>query len=566
MKSRFLFLFGGWLMVFLLLLPVSLRASAITKADSIVIGISQLPEPQRTDSLKRIILDNLFRDPKMTFILVKEFHRSEVVQNDSTYLFLSYYWKGMIYEIFGDYNKAIENDFKALAIANSIKSEKRRAITLNNIGLVYSYQVEYYKQALEYFKKYLSLARQLHLENDIMGAYNNLAMVFTNMEMADSAAFYAELTIEQATKLDDKRHIALASTQMAKISKQRGNYAQCIEYSRKAENIYKSEHYLVELAALYYDISTMFYEDNQLDSASFYAHKMLEIADEYELTTYKSTALQRLSNIYSSQHIYDIAYEYLSAYEVLNDSLNKQDTRESLARMQTLYELDLKEKEIDNFRIKSDMEKRKEQFYLFAMISLLLVATVIIYLFMLKRKKDLLLLQQKALIHNNEKKMAALELEKSRANEAELQTQLAFRTRQLTTHALSMMQKNKMMQELSGTLKAISRYARDEQKDEMRKLQQQIKRNLNVDKDWDLFKMYFEQVNKDFFTRLLEKFPSLSPNDLRLSALIKLNMNIKEAASVFNLEPASVKSARYRLRKKLGLRQEDDLYEFMRNV
>lgn len=553
-------------MVFLLLLPVSLRASAITKADSIVIGISQLPEPQRTDSLKRIILDNLFRDPKMTFILVKEFHRSEVVQNDSTYLFLSYYWKGMIYEIFGDYNKAIENDFKALAIANSIKSEKRRAITLNNIGLVYSYQVEYYKQALEYFKKYLSLARQLHLENDIMGAYNNLAMVFTNMEMADSAAFYAELTIEQATKLDDKRHIALASTQMAKISKQRGNYAQCIEYSRKAENIYKSEHYLVELAALYYDISTMFYEDNQLDSASFYAHKMLEIADEYELTTYKSTALQRLSNIYSSQHIYDIAYEYLSAYEVLNDSLNKQDTRESLARMQTLYELDLKEKEIDNFRIKSDMEKRKEQFYLFAMISLLLVATVIIYLFMLKRKKDLLLLQQKALIHNNEKKMAALELEKSRANEAELQTQLAFRTRQLTTHALSMMQKNKMMQELSGTLKAISRYARDEQKDEMRKLQQQIKRNLNVDKDWDLFKMYFEQVNKDFFTRLLEKFPSLSPNDLRLSALIKLNMNIKEAASVFNLEPASVKSARYRLRKKLGLRQEDDLYEFMRNV
>lgn len=566
MKSRFLFLFGGWLMVFLLLLPVSLRASAITKADSIVIGISQLPEPQRTDSLKRIILDNLFRDPKMTFILVKEFHRSEVVQNDSTYLFLSYYWKGMIYEIFGDYNKAIENDFKALAIANSIKSEKRRAITLNNIGLVYSYQVEYYKQALEYFKKYLSLARQLHLENDIMGAYNNLAMVFTNMEMADSAAFYAELTIEQATKLDDKRHIALASTQMAKISKQRGNYAKCIEYSRKAENIYKSEHYLVELAALYYDISTMFYEDNQLDSASFYAHKMLEIADEYELTTYKSTALQRLSNIYSSQHIYDIAYEYLSAYEVLNDSLNKQDTRESLARMQTLYELDLKEKEIDNFRIKSDMEKRKEQFYLFAMISLLLVATVIIYLFMLKRKKDLLLLQQKALIHNNEKKMAALELEKSRANEAELQTQLAFRTRQLTTHALSMMQKNKMMQELSGTLKAISRYARDEQKDEMRKLQQQIKRNLNVDKDWDLFKMYFEQVNKDFFTRLLEKFPSLSPNDLRLSALIKLNMNIKEAASVFNLEPASVKSARYRLRKKLGLRQEDDLYEFMRNV
>ncbi len=78
--------------------------------------------------------------------------------------------------------------------------------------------------------------------------------------------------------------------------------------------------------------------------------------------------------------------------------------------------------------------------------------------------------------------------------------------------------------------------------------------------------MYFEQVNKDFFEKLLKKVPSLSSNDLRLSALIRLNMNIKESASVFNVEPASIKSARYRLRKKLNLNQEDDLYDYMRKI
>jgi len=566
MKSRFLFFYGGWLMAFLLLPLVNLSASAINKADSIVMGISQISEPQRTDSLKRIILDNLFRDPKMTFILVKEFSRSEVVQTDSAYLFLSYYWTGMIYEIFGDYDRAIENDFIALKIANSTKSEKRKAITLNNIGLVYSYQAEYYDKALNYFRQYLALAQHLQLENDIMGAYNNLAMVFTNMEMSDSAMHYAELTIRQATKLNDKRNIALANTQMAEIEKQDGNFSSWLEHSKKAESIYKSEHYLIELAALYYAMSTMFYENNKLDSALYYTNLMFNIANEYELVTYKSAALQRLAKVYHKMKQYDLAYELLEEYELLNDSLNKQDTRENLARMQTLYELDLKDRELDNFKIKSEMEKRKGHFYLFAMISLTVVALVIFYLLLLKRRKDLMLSRQKAIIHSNEKKMAALELEKSRANEAELETQLAFKTRQLTTHALSMMQKNKMMQELSETLRQISKYAHDEQKGEIRKMQSQIKRNLNVDKDWDLFKMYFEQVNKDFFARLLERFPLLSPNDLRLSSLIKLNMNIKEAASVFNVEPASVKSARYRLRKKLGLQQEDDLYEFMRNV
>ncbi len=190
----------------------------------------------------------------------------------------------------------------------------------------------------------------------------------------------------------------------------------------------------------------------------------------------------------------------------------------------------------------------------------------VIYSVILKRKKDRLVNQQKIVIHKNEKELAKLALEKSKANEKELEIKLEFKTRQLTTHAISMMQKNKLMQELSESMSKVNKYVADDQKNEIRKLQRQIKRSLNVEKDWELFKMYFEQVNKDFFTRLLDKSPSLSSNDLRLSALIRLNMNIKEAASVFNVEPASVKSARYRLRKKLGLNQEDDLVEFMRNV
>jgi len=84
-----------------------------------------------------------------------------------------------------------------------------------------------------------------------------------------------------------------------------------------------------------------------------------------------------------------------------------------------------------------------------------------------------------------------------------------------------------------------------------------------TEKEWELFKKYFENINKDFNTKLLAINPDLSVSDYRLAALISLNMNIKEAAAVLNITPSSVKLARHRLRKKLKIDTGEDIYIFL---
>jgi DNA-binding CsgD family transcriptional regulator len=84
-----------------------------------------------------------------------------------------------------------------------------------------------------------------------------------------------------------------------------------------------------------------------------------------------------------------------------------------------------------------------------------------------------------------------------------------------------------------------------------------------TEKEWELFKKYFENINKDFNTKLLAINPDLSVSDYRLAALISLNMNIKEAAAVLNITPSSVKLARHRLRKKLNINTSEDIYVFL---
>ncbi len=75
--------------------------------------------------------------------------------------------------------------------------------------------------------------------------------------------------------------------------------------------------------------------------------------------------------------------------------------------------------------------------------------------------------------------------------------------------------------------------------------------------------MYFEKVNSSFFQRLKNQFPDLTQSDLKLCALISLNLSMKEMAELMGISPESVKMARHRLRKKLNLVTEENLTEFL---
>jgi len=129
-----------------------------------------------------------------------------------------------------------------------------------------------------------------------------------------------------------------------------------------------------------------------------------------------------------------------------------------------------------------------------------------------------------------------------------------------------MMQKNKLLQSISADIEIRMKSPGCSDKESMRQILRELQQGLNIDKDWDLFKVYFEQINERFFDKLKEINPALTGNDFRLCALIKLNLSIKEMASVLNISPDSLKNARYRLKKKLHLRSEESLTVFINSL
>jgi len=74
---------------------------------------------------------------------------------------------------------------------------------------------------------------------------------------------------------------------------------------------------------------------------------------------------------------------------------------------------------------------------------------------------------------------------------------------------------------------------------------------------WEEFETIFTNIHPDFYKNLRTNFPSLTYKELRLCALVKMNMSSKEISNLLHLNTNSIETARSRIRKKLNLSNSD---------
>lgn len=84
--------------------------------------------------------------------------------------------------------------------------------------------------------------------------------------------------------------------------------------------------------------------------------------------------------------------------------------------------------------------------------------------------------------------------------------------------------------------------------------------------DWDSFKLLFDEVYVGFLARLKEHMPNLTPSEIRLLCLTKLNLNTKQMAANLGISPDSIKKSRHRLRKKISLSEDTSLHDVIKFI
>jgi hypothetical protein len=140
---------------------------------------------------------------------------------------------------------------------------------------------------------------------------------------------------------------------------------------------------------------------------------------------------------------------------------------------------------------------------------------------------------------------------------AGFEREMDFKNKEMVLNVMSLMKKNEMLSGLSEKLIKIEKEATSEEsKETIQKVAHELKKSQE-EEIWKEFSYRFKEVHGEFYDKLLQKFPSLSPNELKLCAFLRLNMSSKDIAELTGQRVSTLETARYRLRQKLGIVNSD---------
>ncbi|MEN0005684.1 MAG: triple tyrosine motif-containing protein [Bacteroidota bacterium] len=148
-----------------------------------------------------------------------------------------------------------------------------------------------------------------------------------------------------------------------------------------------------------------------------------------------------------------------------------------------------------------------------------------------------------------------------------VQAELDHKKRELVSATMHLIKKNETIADIANELAGIRNKTREATTTEqLGKLIRFLKKEELEDNNWEQLMFHFNEIHEGFFEELKQKYPALTPKDLRLCAYLKMNLTTKEMASLMSVSLRGVEASRYRLRKKLGLGSEVNLTSFFMGI
>ena len=149
----------------------------------------------------------------------------------------------------------------------------------------------------------------------------------------------------------------------------------------------------------------------------------------------------------------------------------------------------------------------------------------------------------------------------------QLRSELESKNRELANSAMSIVYKNELLQKIRHEIFELKdTHGKKLSSDQLRRIDKIINEAISKEGDWNLFERSFNDAHENFFKKLKANHNGLAPNDLKLCAFLRMNMNSKEIASLLNISLRGVEIRRYRLRKKLDVRHDKNLSEFLLEI
>lgn len=400
-------------------------------------SLKMQPVPKKIATLNKIASSYWMVNPGSTFVYANKAYQLAKQNNNKNEMACALKNKGVAYYFLSEFEKALQEYEKALAICERDEDLRGLADLYNNIGLVYQ-KLNKFDLTLENYLKSLELEKELGNKEGIADSMVNLANFFYYMGKYDKAKEYFSQSLQKFQEIGHQDGISMTYTNLAAIEDDRKNYKKAIELYRhslkidmeqsnsnriatnynnigfsyfKMKKFAQAEKYYKRALKIQKDISDnwgisnsqynlgqLFYKWNKLSLAANYFKRSLQLSKQMRSADLQLKASKGLAEIKFKLGNYKEAYEYYNDYSTVSDSLYKEIGNKKLVDIWSAYQLQQKDEqnkilEQQNRIISLELQKNKlvEQRLLLGLIILVIIGLILYKYYRTKSRNNQLL-------------------------------------------------------------------------------------------------------------------------------------------------------------------------------
>ncbi|MFY0252557.1 tetratricopeptide repeat protein [Chitinophaga sp. 30R24] len=503
--------------------------------------------------------------PDSAFFYIKNALTLALNNKDEKKVAICYQQIGKVFYTQSDYLHALDYYFKADKILRTQNDPLPFGENLIRIGETYYYSKKR-NEALPVFNEALAVFQKAHYKSGIAQTYAWIGQAYNKKGAYDQALKYQQLALELYLQLNDTSGIAKVYENIGSNFEDTEDYQQALRYFELSLTLNHSQNDRVDETEILNNIGDIYRKTGHYEEALIATKKAEKLAAELKDQFQLRSAYHDLAKNYHLMGQNDSAFYYSELDRKIYLEIYEEAKDKQMALLQVQFNVDKKDNEI----IK--LEKDKQLNRLLAIATLLAIALLTflgLSIFSKQRTKikhEQELNDKNKKLHAMEKNVIEIELQHKLSEERNLKDLLELKNKELTSHTLHLIKKDQLLEELKNKLTTLVKEDKRDQRKELKQLVGILNDGSQQDKNWDDFKVVFEQVHEHFFDRLRTYCNTLTAYDLRLVALLKINLSPADIASFLGISPDSLRVSRYRLRRKLNLKEGENLVAFIQQI
>lgn len=451
---------------------------------------------------------------------------------------------GNIYLNNRDFEKASEKYNLAIDLFKKIKDNEVKFNGLNtsysNIGLLEDLKGNLDQTDSLYFEVYQSrLSKPKH--EDILYSLaqllsveirkNELAVAYNRLKEIDTYYLGLSSELKDAAGSLVRRNYGYSYLVFVSYYQSIKQYDKAIEYLEKSKNILFD--FPNEIHALGSRLAECYLGLNNLKMAEQVAKQNLDIKNLNKKE--KKYNYKVLEKIYKKKKIDAELIKIKDSLIILSSSSFSSGLLNSLGK----FEISLRMAESTRL-INDNKLKHNKQLFIAIILSVIFLFS---FLF-IKSNYNLQLEQNKTLELSNYK----------------YKNEVEKKNRELTSKVNFILQRNEYLKKIQSKLESSKSTDHN-----LKSVSYNLNSLINSEKSYKEFENMFVNVYPEFYKKLNE-YTSLTNNDLRLAAFIKMNHSNNEIAIISGVSIRTIETQRYRLSKKLNLKKDQSLNSFLLSI